>query len=267
MTKVLICRISSFILTVSTIISTIVYCTSFEMNEMKLYFSIILAAFSLLSLILCKVFYPFSRMSLLTVPIIDIISYIFLSIISLIGYIFIDEFCFISTVCLLYFFSGLLMLATIFHNKMMELLDRCIENMNDFFSTVFERRKKRMAGNFLDNFKKSSPSKKYCAIMPLILSIFYFIAIADLDYGYYTFIRILSLVFLGIFIIVYGAFKESFFNFPCIASLIILILFNPIVPITFESNTWKVFDIISGLVMIVISIYIMCTQFALETDD
>lgn len=108
-----------------------------------------------------------------------------------------------------------------------------------------------------NKFKESSAKMKYCVIMPVVLSFFYFIAATDLDYGYYVFIRILSLVFLGIFIFVYYAETDSFLNFPNIASMIVLILFNPVISIYLDKSMWIVFDMLSGITMCFIAIYVI----------
>lgn len=114
----------------------------------------------------------------------------------------------------------------------------------------------------IDKFKSASGTIKYCVIMPLVLAVLYFIAIADLAYGYYTFIRIISLVMLGIFIVAYcmvcDQAKISLLNFPNITAAIILILFNPIFPIYMDKSTWIVFDVIAAIAMVAVSIFVLC---------
>ena len=110
--------------------------------------------------------------------------------------------------------------------------------------------------------KKMSASIKYCILMPIVLAVLYLIGIADLAYGYYTFLRIFSLIFLGIFIVSYcmtcADLNLSCLNFPNIAAGAVLILFNPLFPIYMDKDTWVIFDAISAVVMFVISIYVLC---------
>lgn len=109
----------------------------------------------------------------------------------------------------------------------------------------------------LEKIKAASTQIKFCLIMPLIMAVLYLIAVADLDYGYYTFLRIISLIMLGIFVIVYYGATESFLNFPCIAAIFIAVLFNPIAPIYMSAEVWAVLDVISAVVMIAIFVYIL----------
>ena len=87
----------------------------------------------------------------------------------------------------------------------------------------------------------SIESLKSTRAMSLILSVALFIAIFDLPYGYYTFLRILVCLFSLIIIwIMYS--NEKFLN-PMIYGIIIAaILWNPISPIYLDKSTWIVFD-------------------------
>ena len=108
--------------------------------------------------------------------------------------------------------------------------------------------------------KKMSSTTKYCILMPLVMAVLYFVAIANLPYGYYTFLRVFSLIFLGIFILAYcttcSDLQISMLNFPNVAAGAIIVLFNPIFPIYMDKSTWIVFDAISAIIMIAISIFI-----------
>jgi hypothetical protein len=71
------------------------------------------------------------------------------------------------------------------------------------------------------------------------------IAIADLPYGYYQFLRIVISIIAGL-----NAFSELenenkilFFIFS-----LILVLFNPIIPIHLDKNTWTPINIIVGII-------------------
>lgn len=100
----------------------------------------------------------------------------------------------------------------------------------------------------------SNASAKYGVIMPIVLSLLYFVGTADLDYGYYTFLRIVSFIFIIILIIAYCSWADSSLAYCTVTLGILLILFNPIIPIELEKETWIVFDIISGILMLSCSI-------------
>lgn len=120
--------------------------------------------------------------------------------------------------------------------------------------------------HWFENFKESSAGMKYCLIIPLVMMILFLIATGDLDYGYYTFLRIFSFVFLIIFVIAYCSATESFLAYPIIATGAIIILFNPINPISFEEDTWAVFDILSAVIMLSITIFIAIKIYKKPSD-
>ncbi len=117
---------------------------------------------------------------------------------------------------------------------------------------------KKRTPDMLEQFKKLSTELKYCIFAPIILAALYLISIANLEYGYYTFVRIMSLVALGIFIFMYCTELGSYLNFPSIAATVILILFNPIAPIELSKTPWIVLDILSAATMLAVTIYIIC---------
>ena len=105
--------------------------------------------------------------------------------------------------------------------------------------------------------------KKYymlCGIIGLTLCFLYLISTGDLEYGYYQFLRIVSLVLIPVFIGIYGWFvkeSENVFDFVNIPTGAILILFNPILPIYLEKETWVILDIICAMIFFAIVIYIV----------
>lgn len=142
-----------------------------------------------------------------------------------------------------------------------------IEIIRSFVSTLFEHildivrkkiKKSKKEHGMLEQFKKLSAGLKYCIFAPIILAALYLISIANLEYGYYTFVRIISLVALGIFIFMYCTELGSYLNFPNIATTVVLILFNPIAPIELSKTPWIVLDILSAVTMLAIAIYIIC---------
>ncbi len=108
--------------------------------------------------------------------------------------------------------------------------------------------------------KKPPAAFLYVTIMPILLAILYLIGTANMDYGYYTFIRIATLILLGIFLFAYMSYTDSFINFPNVTAIIIMILFNPITPIYLSKSVWIVFDIISAIVLVIDSLYILIAK-------
>lgn len=113
----------------------------------------------------------------------------------------------------------------------------------------------------LEKIKSASSQLKFCLVMPLVLALLYLIgADGTLDYGYYTFIRVISLIMLGIFIFAYYSVRGTLLNFPSIAAIFVMVLFNPIAPIHMSSDTWAVLDVISAISLVAVSIYILKTD-------
>lgn len=110
-------------------------------------------------------------------------------------------------------------------------------------------------------FGATNPAK-VCMSISFILGILYFIAIGDMDYGYYTFLRVFSLVLIIIFMISLRKYSDAWdwtgktpkksTVVMYIITLIIAILFNPLFPIYSDKETWIVLDAISGTIMLVI---------------
>ena len=117
----------------------------------------------------------------------------------------------------------------------------------------------------MSNIPRKIPNNvKYCIVAPFVMSALYFIAIAPLEYGYYTFIRWVSLIVLSILftisLLVPLESKESVFNFPVIASAILMVIFNPINPLYFSKQVWSVIDALAGVVMIAVGIYVIIVR-------
>lgn len=101
-----------------------------------------------------------------------------------------------------------------------------------------------------------SSEAKICTVICVILSALYFFGMAPLAYGYYTFLRIVSLVGLLIFIFQYFVLCDQFINPVNIIVGIILILFNPIAPIYLTKSIWVVLDFVCGIIMLILAVYI-----------
>lgn len=78
---------------------------------------------------------------------------------------------------------------------------------------------------------------------------FLFLGIADLPIGYYTLLRIV--VTIGSVIVILNEFKGEF-NFWVITFGLLVILFNPIIPVYFQDKSvWIPIDFIGGIIFLV----------------
>ena len=101
--------------------------------------------------------------------------------------------------------------------------------------------------------KKSDSVKPFIILICVLLAALYLIGIADLPYGYYQFIRLVSLVGLLFFIFLYAIERENFLNIPNVIAGLILILFNPILPIYLDKETWVILDIICAVALLILA--------------
>lgn len=108
--------------------------------------------------------------------------------------------------------------------------------------------------------KKISTGIWFTAITCGIMAALYLIGIADLDYGYYTFLRVFSMIVLPIVVFTYMASSEKVNTIVTYAPAVIWILFNPIFPIYLDKEIWVVLDLICGAAMIVCGIYALVSK-------
>lgn len=87
--------------------------------------------------------------------------------------------------------------------------------------------------------------KNYAFVIPVALL---FGALLDgLPYGYFQFLRIVVSIAGAIFAVkVYE--KHEFFSW---IFGVLVILFNPIAPITFPRETWKIIDVVAGIIFLI----------------
>lgn len=97
--------------------------------------------------------------------------------------------------------------------------------------------------------------KAFCIIC-LIFAALYLIAIADLEYGYYTFIRILSLFGMPALGLLWLCMDENILSPVMISPALILILFNPILPVYLDKETWVFLDAICAAALIITAVYV-----------
>ena len=137
------------------------------------------------------------------------------------------------------------MLSGYLLKKTLEFVNFLCDAIYDFFSDIFNKGK--------HNMKQLNRTEIFSIVMPIIMGALYLIGAFDLDYGYYVFVRIATLVFLGIFACVCANHYDSFLNYPTLSSVALIILFNPFSPLGFEKNTWVVLDILSAIIAFVSS--------------
>jgi hypothetical protein len=89
--------------------------------------------------------------------------------------------------------------------------------------------------------------KNWYLFVPVVLL---FIAVGDLDYGYYEMLRIVITIFAIFFAFKLNSIQQKGWMLSMIA---IAVLFNPIFPIYLEKSSWTVFDIISAVIFLVSS--------------
>ena len=80
-------------------------------------------------------------------------------------------------------------------------------------------------------------------IIRYVASIILFIGTFKMPYGYYRFVRITTFITAGVFL--YLSYKQKNELWLTIFG-VLLILFNPIYPISFDKTTWAIIDVLSA---------------------
>ena len=88
------------------------------------------------------------------------------------------------------------------------------------------------------------------------------LAIADLPYGYYTFLRWAIAILSGF--VAFQSYENDATGMAMVFA-IVAILFNPVVPIYFDKDTWIVIDLVVGILLLV-SVFIRATH-TIEDDE
>ena len=83
--------------------------------------------------------------------------------------------------------------------------------------------------------------------MKVILAILLFVALLDLPYGYYQFLR---LVISGSMIYLIYTERNTLYKWKIFVYAALTILFNPIFPIYLTREIWITIDILSGIVLL-----------------
>ncbi len=96
--------------------------------------------------------------------------------------------------------------------------------------------------------KSSSRPKYHFNVWLFLVALLLFIAIVDLPYGYYKILRVIvSLAALVMLAYEYRSRNFVFF----IYLFLILIFFNPLIPIYLDKSTWQVLDPLAGLYFLI----------------
>lgn len=82
----------------------------------------------------------------------------------------------------------------------------------------------------------------------IIIAVLLFLAVLDMPYGYYTFLRLV--VFISSSFFVYQNYKSEKM-FWVWSFVLIALLFNPVFPIYLDKTLWVVLDILTGIFMLV----------------
>ena len=81
----------------------------------------------------------------------------------------------------------------------------------------------------------------------LISAVLLLLCFLDLPYGYYMFLRIV--IFISSLIFVYYSYSTEKTGLAILFGLT-AILWNPIIKISFEKETWLIFDVIAAVIFI-----------------
>lgn len=100
---------------------------------------------------------------------------------------------------------------------------------------------------------------KTSMFISFLISVLIFIGIADLPYGYYKFLRVAVFVLTIITVVLICVEKERLSK-TAVFPILIGIMFNPLIPVTLDRNTWVIIDIVSGS-LYVITIFVLLISY------
>lgn len=90
-------------------------------------------------------------------------------------------------------------------------------------------------------------------IIPLVLIVLFAISMSELPYGFYTVLRI-CVCLLSVFHAMY-LYADTSSMISTVPSILIAIIWNPIIPIYLERETWLGLDFIGICVEVVMAVY------------
>jgi hypothetical protein len=89
-------------------------------------------------------------------------------------------------------------------------------------------------------------------ILPLVIAAILFISIAELPYGFYQLMRFIVPILSAIYAYILYCDDEKF-TMWMIPNILAVIMWNPILPIYFDKETWVIIDIIFGISQLVLA--------------
>lgn len=108
---------------------------------------------------------------------------------------------------------------------------------------LFKMIQKKLQGNILNNETDKIMYTAPCLVCAAML----FIALFQLPYGYYTLLRLvvcLSSTFLAYLAYEIRKMKSVFLL------ILIAVLFNPVIPVHLDQETWAAIDVVCGLIFL-----------------
>lgn len=101
--------------------------------------------------------------------------------------------------------------------------------------------------------KRENETPKFF-LLPLFIAVILFISIAELPYAFYTFMRIV-VPLLSVIYLFFAYMQEEKFSLMLIPNIIIAILWNPVLPVYHDKDTWVIIDIVFGLCQLGMAFY------------
>lgn len=96
-------------------------------------------------------------------------------------------------------------------------------------------------------------------ILPFVIAIIMTISVADLPYGFYTLMRIIVPMLSAIFAVLLLIELDGF-SLILIPNILIAIIWNPILPVYLDKDTWIVIDIVAGISQVIMGFYALYLQ-------
>lgn len=91
-------------------------------------------------------------------------------------------------------------------------------------------------------------------VLPLVIAAILFISIADLPYGFYIAMRIVVPI-LSVIFLLWAYLETDEFHLMLIPNILAVILWNPILPVYLDKETWVVIDAVVGICEIAVAFW------------
>lgn len=126
------------------------------------------------------------------------------------------------------------------------------EKTEDLKSKEYNQTCIQVEPNSQQSVNKGNPKT---LIIPFVLALLFFISVSDMPYGFYTLVRIAAFILSVVFIYIWYGYTGKF-SPKFIPIIIIAILWNPILPIYLDKETWVGLDIFAIITEIITSMLI-----------